>query len=158
MILSQQLAQIPKSEMGLLRFLFYVAINEFPCWISFHNFLWNNISGERAQTSGESFQNSNNLTLISVSVFGSLELKRWLWLGVCIDPSKKVLDLDRPGVLPSIISIFWFFWGDGQNKSTCIECLPSLQVSKRLFSSSNWANWNGLVLLFGAAEQFLLHL
>ena len=31
LILSQQPAQIPKSEMGLLRFLFYVAINEFPC-------------------------------------------------------------------------------------------------------------------------------
>ena len=30
MILSQQPAQIPKSEMGLLRFLFYVAMNEFP--------------------------------------------------------------------------------------------------------------------------------
>ena len=111
LILSQQPAQIPKSEMGLLRFLFYVAINEFPCWISFHNFLWNNISGERAQTSGESFQNSNNLTLISVSVFGSLELKRWLWLGVCIDPSKKVFDLVRPDVLPKLILIFWFFLG-----------------------------------------------
>ena len=47
-----RLSQITKSEMGLLRFLFYVAMNEFPCWISFHNFLWNNISGGSAPKHG----------------------------------------------------------------------------------------------------------